>query len=134
MIVDRAQARVVGYHALTASGPEHQAATPRTIKSMASHPIPVVLLARLAIDSTVAGREIGAWLLRDAMTRTLGAAGTIGVRALLVHAIDDTARPFYLHHGREQSPTDQLHLTILVKDVASALAAAAPNRAAEPDD
>ena len=124
VIVDTKQARVVGYHALTAAGLEREAATPRIIQGMPRYPVPVVLLARLAVDRTVAAQGIGAWLLRDAMTRTLAAADTIGVRAMLVHAIDETARAFYLHHGLEPSPTDPLHLMILVKDITAALAAA----------
>jgi GNAT superfamily N-acetyltransferase len=125
VIVDTEQARVVGYHALTAAGLEREAATLRVIKGMPRYPVPVVLLARLAVDKTVAGRGIGAWLLRDAMTRTLAAAHTIGMHAMLVHATDDTARASYLRHGLESSPTDPLHLMILIKDIASALAAAA---------
>jgi GNAT superfamily N-acetyltransferase len=81
-------------------------------------------LARLAVDLSVAGRGLGAWLLRDAMVRTLAAAETIGVRALLVHAIDENARSFYRRHGLEPSPTDPLHLMILIKDIAAALDAA----------
>lgn len=94
---------------------------------MPRYPIPVVLLARLAVDTTVTGRGIGAWLLRDAMSRSLAAAAaadTIGVRALLVHAIDDQARAFYLHHGLQPSPTDPLHLMIMMKDIAASLRSA----------
>ena len=99
MVGDAQQHRVVGYHALTAAGLEREAATPRVIKGMPRYPVPVVLLARLAVDVSVTGRGLGAWLLRDAMLRTLAAADTIGVRALLVHAADDDARRFYLRHG-----------------------------------
>jgi predicted N-acetyltransferase YhbS len=80
--------RVVGYHALTAAGLERDSATARIVKGMPQYPIPVVLLARLAVDVSVAGRGLGGWLLRDAMMRTLAAAESIGVRAMLVHAID----------------------------------------------
>lgn len=124
VIVDTEHGRVVAYHALTAAGLEREAVTPRIINGMPRYPVPVVLLARLAVDKTVAGRGIGAWLLRDAMTRTLAAADTIGVRAMLVHAIDGTARAFYLRHGLEPSPTDPLHLMILIKDITAALTAA----------
>ncbi len=95
---------------------------------MPQYPIPVVLLARLAVDTSVTGRGLGAWLLRDAMSRTLTAAETIGVRAMLVHAIDNHARDFYLRHGLERSPTDPLHLMILIKDIAAAVAAATQDR------
>ena len=86
--------------------------------------MPVVLLARLAVDRTVRGRGLGGWLLRDAMLRTLAAADSIGVRALLVQAIDDEARRFYIQHGFEPSPTDRLHLMIALKDIAASLNAA----------
>jgi hypothetical protein len=82
---------VVGYHALAAGGVEREAATARVIKGMPRYPIPVVTLARLAVDVSVARRGLGAWLLRDAMTRTLAASETSGVRAMLVHAIDKDA-------------------------------------------
>lgn len=123
-VVDSEQARVVGYHALAAAGLEREAATTRVIRGMPRYPIPVVLLARLAVDTSVARRGLGAWLLRDAMTRTLAASETIGVRAMLVHAIDDDARAFYLRHGLEPSPTDPLHLMILIKEISAALEAA----------
>ncbi len=124
VVVDSEQTRVVGYHALTAGELKREAATARVVKGMPRYPIPVVLLARLAVDTTVARRGIGAWLLRDAMTRTLAAADTIGVRALLVHAIDDQARAFCLRHGLQASPTDPLHLMILIKDIAASLRSA----------
>jgi GNAT superfamily N-acetyltransferase len=128
VVVDSEQGRVVGYHALTAAAVEREAASARAIKGMPQYPIPVVLLARLAVDVSAAGRGIGAWLLRDAMTRSLAASETIGVRAMLVHAIDDEARRFYLRHGLEPSSTDELHLMILIKDIAAALQAAGRNR------
>jgi GNAT superfamily N-acetyltransferase len=124
VVVDSEQKRVVGYNALTAAGLEREAATARMRKGMPQYPIPVVLLARLAVDVSVARRGLGAWLLRDAMLRTLAASEAIGVRAMLVHAIDTDARRFYLRHGLEPSPTYPLHLMILIKDIAAAVAAA----------
>ena len=122
--VDAQQERVVGYHALAAAALERESATARIIKGMPQYPIPVVLLARLAVDRSVAGRGLGARLLRDAMMRTLAAAETIGVRAMLVHAVDEDAAAFYLRHGLEASPTDPRHLMVRVKDIAAALDAA----------
>ena len=127
VVVDSEQTRVVGYHALTAAGIERENANSRVVKGMPRYPVPVVLLARLAVDDSVARRGLGAWLLRDAMMRTLAASKTIGVRAMLVHAIDDEARAFYLRHGLEPSPTDPLHLMILIKDIVVALDAVARN-------
>ena len=128
VVVDADQGRVVGYHALAAAALEREAATTRIVKGMPQYPIPVVLLARLAVDLSVAGRGLGPWLLRDAMTRTLAAGETIGVRAVLVHAIDEDAAAFYVRHGLEASPTDPRHLMILIKDIAASLNAASQDR------
>jgi GNAT superfamily N-acetyltransferase len=87
-----------------------------------------VLLARLTVDGSVAGRRLGAWLLRDAMLRTLAASEAIDARALLVHAIDEEARVFYLRHGLEPSPSDRLHPMILIKDIAAAVGATGSNQ------
>jgi GNAT superfamily N-acetyltransferase len=115
------QDRVVGFHALAAASIDHAEATRRAAKGMPRHPIPAVLLARLAVDTTVQGRGIGAWLLRDAMLRSLSAAESVGIRVLLVHATDDVARAFYEHHGFEMSPTDPLNLQMLIKDIRAAV-------------
>ena len=128
VVVDEHQTRVVGYHALTAAGLERDSVIARIVKGMPQYPIPVVLLARLAIDVSVAGRGLGGWLLRDAMMRTLAAADAIGVRAMLVHAIDQEAAGFYLRHGLEASPTEPRHLMILIKDIAASLNAASQDR------
>lgn len=77
------------------------------------------------MDTSVQGRGIGAWLLRDAMLRTLSAAESLGIRILLVHAIDERARSFYERHGFETSPTDDLNLQMLIKDIRAAVNAAA---------
>jgi GNAT superfamily N-acetyltransferase len=124
VVVDAEQERVVGYHALTVASVEHAQVTPRARKGMPRHPIPVVLLARLAVDRSVHGRGIGSFLLRDAMTRTAAAASKFGIRALLVHAPHDQARAFYRRHGLEPSPTDDLHVMMLVKDIRAAIVAA----------
>lgn len=124
VVDDNEQDRIVGYHAVAAASITRDAATPRTAKGMPRHPIPAALLARLAVDTTVRGRGVGAWLLRDAMLRTLSAADEIGVRVLIVHAIDDNARTFYEHHGFQPSPTDPMNLQMLIKDVRAAADAA----------
>jgi GNAT superfamily N-acetyltransferase len=128
VVVDEQQKRVVGYHALTAAGLERDSATARIVKGMPQYPIPVVLLARLAVDVSVAGRGLGAWLLRDAIMRTRAAAESIGVRAMLVHAIDQEAAGFYLRHGLEASTTDPRHLMILINDIAASLNPASRDR------
>lgn len=117
VVNDAEQGRVVGYYALCAASVSRREATARAGRGMPRHPIPAVLLARLAVDRSVHGRGLGAFLLRDAMTRTLAASAEFGIRILLVHAIDGEARDFYLHHGFEPSPTDPMNLQLLVKDV-----------------
>lgn len=113
--------RVVGYHALTLASIEHDDATDRARKGMPRNPIPAMMLARLAVDRTVQGRGLGAFLLRDAMIRALSVAEQAGVRLLLVHALNDDARGFYEHFGFEPSPADPMSLQLLVKDIRLAL-------------
>lgn len=121
VVVDAEQKRVVGYHALTVASIEHNEATDRARKGMPRHPIPVLLLARLAVDATVQGKGIGAFLLADAMSRATSVAEQAGIRLVLVHAINDDARAFYGHFGFEPSPTDAMNLQMLIKDVRLAL-------------
>lgn len=123
VIRDAEQNRVVGYHALCAASVSRREASPRARQGMPRHPIPAVLLARLAVDRSVQSRGLGAFLLRDAMARTLAAAAELGIRVMLVHALDESARDFYLHHGFEQSPTDPMNLQLLVKDIEASLSA-----------
>jgi GNAT superfamily N-acetyltransferase len=122
VIDDAQQSRVVGYHALCAASVSHGEASARTRRGLPRHPIPAVLLARLAVDRSVQGHGLGAFLLRDAMARTLAAARELGIRVMLVHALDDSARGFYLHHGFEPTPTDPMNLQLLVKDLEASLA------------
>jgi predicted N-acetyltransferase YhbS len=109
---------VVGYYALAAADVEAQGAALRLAKGQPKHrPIPVVLLARLPVDQRHQGASLGRSLLRDAMVRVLAAAEVIGIRAILVHAKDDQARAWYAQFGFESSPTDQLHMVLLIKDM-----------------
>ena len=107
--------RVVGYYSLSAGSVLHEAATGRVRRNMPD-PVPVAPLGRLAIDRQSQGRGLGAALLRDAVLRVIGAAGTIGVRALLVHAISDEAKAFYERWGFRSSPTDPMTLMITVEE------------------
>lgn len=121
VVVDTEQDRVVGYHALSLASIEHADATERGRKGMPRHPIPAMLLARLAVDRAAQGKGIGAFLLRDAMSRALAVAEQAGMRLLLVHALNDEARSFYEHFGFEPSPSDAMNLQLLVKDIRLAL-------------
>jgi GNAT superfamily N-acetyltransferase len=124
VVVDAEQDRVVGYHALSLASIEHAGVTERGRKGMPRHPIPALLLARLAVDKSVQGKGIGAFLLRDAMSRALSVAEQAGMRLLLVHALSDEARAFYEHFGFEPSPSDAMNLQLLVKDIRLALESA----------
>jgi predicted N-acetyltransferase YhbS len=81
------------------------------------HPIPVILLARLAVNVSIHGEGVGPALLKDALIRTALAAKTIGARTLLVHAKDDNARAFYEHFSFEASPSDPYHLLLIMNDL-----------------
>ena len=108
--------RVFGYYALAAGAVSHQEATGAVRRNMPS-PIPVVILARLAVDRSLQGKGFGTALLRDALLKTVRAADTIGVRALLIHALDEDAAAFYEKFGFSRSPADSLVLMMPLKAV-----------------
>jgi predicted N-acetyltransferase YhbS len=115
-VVHRA-GHVVGYYALAASSVRREDASSRAAKGQPAHPIPVILLARLAVDKSEQGRGLGSALLKDALQGCLRAAEAIGVRAVLVHAIDEEAKNFYRRFGFEDCVVDDLHLMLLIKDI-----------------
>lgn len=121
VVIDAEQDRVVGYHALSVASIEHSEATERAQKGMPRNPIPAMLLARLAVDKAVQSKGIGAFLLKDVMSRVLSVAEQAGMRLLLVHAVNDEARSFYEHFGFEASPSDPMSLQLLIKDIRLAL-------------
>jgi GNAT superfamily N-acetyltransferase len=108
---------VVGYYTLVFGHVEYSDAPERLTKGLARHPVPIMLLARLAVATTFQKKGLGAGLLKDAMLRTLEAAEIAGVRAFAVHAKDDEAKSFYEHFGFVPSPSDPYHLFRLLKDV-----------------
>ena len=110
---------VVGFYTLVVGEVRHEGAPERLTKGLARHPVPVMLLARLAADARWHGKGIGAGLLRDAILRTLQVADLAGVRAIVVHAKNDAARSFYERFDFQPSPTDPLHLFALIKDLKS---------------
>lgn len=113
--------KVVGYYSLTPAGVEPAEAPERVMKGQPKHPVPCILLARLAIDKSAQGTGLGKFLFRDAMLRALQAHEQIGGRAFLVHAMDDEAKAFYSRYGMMESPTHPLHLFLLFKDIRSML-------------
>jgi GNAT superfamily N-acetyltransferase len=108
---------VVGYYSLAVGEVAYDGAPDRLSKGPARHPIPIVLLARLAVNSAWQGRGLGAGLLKDAMRRTLQAADIAGVRVFAAHAEDQRARDCYAHLGFIPSPTDPLHLDLLIEEI-----------------
>lgn len=109
---------VRGYHSLAASSIEFQKAPRKARKQLGRYPIPVVLLARLAVDQRFQGRGAGAALLIDALRRSYAAAQIIGARGVLVDALDDDARAFYERYDFEPSPTNPYQLLLLMQDLA----------------
>lgn len=108
---------VVGYYSLAVGEVSYSDAPARLSKGLARHPVPIMLLARLAVSTAWQGRGLGAGLLKDAMRRTLQASDIAGIGAFAAHAKDETARRFYEHLGFIASPTDPLHLFLLIKDI-----------------
>lgn len=115
--VGLADDQVIGFYSLVVGEVQYEGAPERLTKGLAQHPVPLMLLARLAVDQAWQGRGIGAGLLKDAMLRTLRAADIAGIRALAVHAKDEGARAFYQHFDFIDSPSDPLHVFLLIKDL-----------------
>jgi GNAT superfamily N-acetyltransferase len=112
--------RVVGYYAL-ASGAITTEGTPGRFRRNMPNPIPVVVLARLAVDRDFHGRGIGRALFRDAALRVSHAADTIGIRGIVVHAISEEARKFYLALGFDASAHEPMTLMVTLADVRAVL-------------
>lgn len=105
------QGLVMGYYAMAAGAVAHQDAT-RSIRQNMPDPVPVMVLARLAVDVRAQGIKLGASLLQDAVERALVVSQNAGVRALLVHALHDRARQFYEHYGFQASPAHPMTLML----------------------
>jgi GNAT superfamily N-acetyltransferase len=111
----RAGNKVTGYYSLAAGAVAH-AESPGRIRRNMPDPIPVMILGRLAVDRGFQGQGIGAGLLKDAILRTLQAAEIGGIRAVLVHAISESAKRFYEAKGFRASPVDPMTLMITLDD------------------
>jgi GNAT superfamily N-acetyltransferase len=111
---------VIGFYSLVLGEVRHLDAPERVAKGMPRHPVPLLMLARLAVHRAWQGRHVGAGLLLDALGRTLQVANIAGTRALAVHAKDERAISFYWHFGFVPSPTDSRHLFMLIKDIRAA--------------
>jgi GNAT superfamily N-acetyltransferase len=112
---------VIGYYSLSAGAVSHEAA-PKAMRRNMPDPLPVLLLGRLAVDKRHHNRGIGQALLRDAMLRAVNVSGDAGVSALLVHALSDPAKQFYLSRGFVASPLQPMTLIMTLETVRSILA------------
>jgi GNAT superfamily N-acetyltransferase len=120
-VVTNFNGQVVGYYSLAMGSINQSDATERVKKGTGSHKIPVILLARLAIDEGHQGIGLGRALLKDAVVRAVNISKDAGVRAILTHPIDEKASAFYKRFGFEESPIDTYQVMILLKDVRKTL-------------
>jgi len=111
---------VIGYYCLSAGAISHETA-PKAMRRNMPDPLPVLLLGRLAIDNRYQNQGLGRALLRDAMVRTVSVAGNTGVFALLVHAISDQAKRFYIGQGFVQSPLQPMTVMMTLETIRSIL-------------
>ena len=107
---------VCGYYAMAAGAVSHRLATSGVRRNMPD-PVPVMVLARLAVDRRAQGQHLGASLLQDAVNRAVAVSQNAGVRALLVHALDQKAKQFYEHYGFQPSPTHPMTLMLRLSSV-----------------
>ena len=108
--------RVHGYYAMAAGAVSHQMATSPVRRNMPD-PVPVMVLARLAVDHRAQGMKLGSALLQDAVTRAVAVSQNAGVRAMLVHALHDRARQFYEHYGFQASSLHPMTLMLRLNTV-----------------
>jgi GNAT superfamily N-acetyltransferase len=113
---------VVGYYTLVSSEVQYEDAPQRLKKGLARHPVPMMIIARLAVKREWQGKGLGTGMLKDAVLRTLHAIEIASnFRGILVHAKDEDARRFYERFAFVPSPSDPLHLMVLLKDLRKAL-------------
>jgi GNAT superfamily N-acetyltransferase len=117
-VVTTSQKEVMGYYALAAGAVAHQDAT-RSIRQNMPDPVPVMVLARLAVDARAQGMKLGAAMLQDALKRCVLVSQNTGVRAMLVHALNDRARQFYEYYGFKASPTHSMTLMLRLNQPSS---------------
>jgi GNAT superfamily N-acetyltransferase len=115
--VGLADEEVIGFYTLVVGEVAFDDAPERLTKGLARHPVPIMLLARLAVAKNWQGKGVGSGLLKDSMRRTMQAADIAGIRAFVVHAKDESASAFYRYFDFLPSATDSLHLFLLVKEL-----------------
>jgi GNAT superfamily N-acetyltransferase len=115
------EATVAGYFSLAAGSVEPAQVPDRIAKGVPRHPIPVILLARVAVDLKYQGQQLGKGLLKQALLKSVEASRIIGARAILVHAKHQKSADFYAKFGFVPSPSNPFHLLLILKDVAKIL-------------
>jgi GNAT superfamily N-acetyltransferase len=121
VLIDSETGTVVGYYSLCAASVEYQLTPERIRNGLARHQVPLILLARLAVDHRYKGMGIGTTLLQDAFRRFAAAQGVIGARALIAHAKDAEAKAFYEKWGFIANDDLPFHLYLLTKDILATL-------------
>ena len=116
-------ARLVGYYTLAGGSVSRAEVPPRVAQGLGNYPVPITLLARLAVDLSEQGKGLGRGLLKDALLRAFQASEIVGSRAIVTHAKNEPAGAFYQRFGFVPSPLNDLHLYLLMKDVRAILGA-----------
>lgn len=109
--------RIVGYYTLANGSVSPDEVPPRVSQGLGRYPIPITLLARLAVDLSERGKGLGRGLLKDAVLRAYQASELVGSRAIVTHAKDEAAKAFYQRYKFAPSPLNELHLYLLMKDI-----------------
>jgi len=126
MVVTGDETKVIAYYSYNVVSIEHADSTPeRVMKGLARHPIPVFLIARLAIDVAHQGQGLGGRLLKHALKGAATISESVPIRAIIVDAIDEDAKKFYSSYDFEPYPADSLRMWLLMKDLLKTLNAQA---------
>ncbi len=120
-VVTDEENRIVGYYTLVFGSVSQEEATSEISAGLGKYPIPVILLARLAIEKSEKGKGLGKALTRDALLRAVRASEIAGLRAVLVHAKDETAKNFYQKLGFQSAPHNKFHLFMKISDIKASL-------------
>lgn len=122
VVVSRGQVRVIGYYTLAASAITFEHVPTAVSRKLPKHPIPVILLARLAVDQSAQGQRLGEELLLDALQRSFDLSEQLGVHAIEVDALDDSAAAFYVKYGFQPLLDNPKHLFLPMATVQELLA------------
>lgn len=113
--------QIIGYYTLLFGSVSIEETTPEISEGLGKYPIPIILLARLAIDQNEKGKGFGKGLMQNALLRAVRASEIAGLRAFLVHAKDESAKIFYEKFGFESSPNNEFHLFLKISDIRASL-------------